>query len=89
MALPLPRTGASAQATVQSAISSLTSFAPPMTAPAAHRVRQKEHFRLWSSLTNAQAVGAPVGLVQQDIALPAGNSATAVRTSKPKKQDPN
>ena len=88
MALLLLRTGASGLAPVQSAIASTISSVLPITVAAALRVRQKEHFRLLRSWT-AQAVAAPVGLVQQGIALLAGNSATAVRTSKPKKQDPN
>jgi len=88
MALLLLRTGVSGLVGASTAATSLTSFAPPTIAPAAHRVRQKEHFRLLRSLT-AQVAAAPVGLVQQGIALLAGNSATAVRTSKPKKQDPN
>jgi hypothetical protein len=88
MALLLLRTGASGLAPVQTAIASTISSVPPMTVPAALRVRQKEHFRPLKSWT-AQVAAAPVGLVQQGIALLAGNSATAVRTSKPKKQDPN
>ena len=88
MALLLLRTGVSGLDPVQSAIASTISSVPPMTVPAACHVRQKEHFRLLRSLT-AQVVAGPVGLAQQGIALLAGNSATAVRTSKPKKQDPN
>ena len=84
MALLLLRTGESGLDPVLSAIASTTSSVPQMTVPAVRLVRQKEHFRLLRSLT-AQVVAAPVGLGQQGIALLAGNSATAVRTSKPKK----
>ena len=62
-----------------------------MIAPAVGIVRQKEHYHLpmrsWTR--SASAVPARQSQEQTAIALAAGSSATAVRTSKPKKQEPN